>query len=122
VNDDGTYWVQGLEFDDDGNLLITEFSRGRLERWNLATNERVAVLLDSDQAGTYLKLERGPDGLIYMVGPAGVYRFDARATPESLKDLKPFFDARQLDGRYPEPFSPSGIAFAPRSAIEPPRG
>jgi sugar lactone lactonase YvrE len=121
LGEDGTHWAHSLAFDQDGNLLITEFSRGRLERWNLERNERIGVLLDSDRPGAYLKLERGPDGSVYMAGADGVYRFDSRATAEELKGLVPFFDARQLAGRYPEPFSPTGITIVPRAALAPAR-
>jgi len=117
LGEDGTHWAHSLAFDEDGNLLITEFARGRLERWNLERNERIEILLDSDQPGAYLKLERGPDGVVYMAGPAGVYRFDSRATAADLKNLEPFFDAHQLAGRYTEPFSPAGIAVVPRAAL-----
>jgi len=116
-NDDGTYWVQGLAFDDDKNLLLTDFSRGRLERWDLASNKRLEVLLDSEQAGDYLKLERGPDALVYMAGPHGIYRFDSRADATELRDLKPFFDARQVRAQYSEPFSPVGITFVAREVL-----
>ena len=119
--DDATYWVQGIVFDDDKNLLLTDFSRGRLERWNLAADKRLDILLDSANPGTYLKLERGPDGFIYMAGPEGIYRFDSRATPEQLRNLRPFFDARQISLQLAEPFSPVGLAFVPRNAVGPPR-
>jgi sugar lactone lactonase YvrE len=121
LGEDGTHWAHGLVFDDDGKLLITEFSRGRLERWDLESNERVEVLLDSDQAGAYLKLERGPDGLVYMAGADGIYRFDSRAKATDLANLKPFFDAGQLAGRYSEPFSPAGIVVVPRASLGAPR-
>ena len=45
LGEDGTHWAHSLAFDDDGRLLITEFARGRLERWDLDRNERVEVLL-----------------------------------------------------------------------------
>lgn len=118
---DGTHWAHSLVFDGDGKLLITEFARGRLERWDLARNERVEVLLDSDRPGAYLKLERGPDGLVYMAGDDGIYRFDSRAKAADLTNLKPFFDARQLAGRYSEPFSPAGIVVVPRASLGPVR-
>lgn len=117
LGEDGTHWAHSLVFDADGKLLIAEFARGRLERWDLDRNQRSEVLLDSDEPGAYLKLARGPDGLVYMVGPAGVYRFDSRATAADLKHLEPFFDARRLSGHYTEPFSPSGIAIVPRAVL-----
>jgi sugar lactone lactonase YvrE len=114
---DGTHWAHSLVFDGDGKLLITEFARGRLERWDLDRNERVEVLLDSDRPGAYLKLARGPDGLVYMAGDDGVYRFDSRAKAADLANLKPFFDAGQLAGRYSEPYFPAGIAVVPRASL-----
>lgn len=118
LGDDGTYWAHSLLFDDDGKLLITEFARGRLERWDLERNVRIEVLLDADQAGAYLKLARGPDGLVYMAGADGIYRFDSRATGADLKGLRPFFAAQQLVGRYAQPFSPAGITVVPRAALD----
>ena len=116
---DETYWIHGLEFDDDGHLLVTELSRGRLERWDLKTNKRLEVLLDSAEGGAYLELERGPDGLVYMAGPAGVYRFDSRAKAADLAGLRPFFDANEIKPPTGRGFSPSGLTFVPRSALAP---
>jgi len=116
TSDDGTLWVNGLAFDDDGKLLITEFYRGRIERWDLDRNVKLDVLLDSGHWGTYRDIERGPDGLIYVSGPAGLYRFPAGANASDLKDLKPFFDAGQIADRYQKEFTPTAIAFVPRPA------
>jgi sugar lactone lactonase YvrE len=116
---DNTYWVHGLAFDDDGHLLVTELSRGRLERWDLKANERLDVLLDSAEGGAYLELERGPDGLVYMAGPAGIYRFDSRAKAGDLTNLTPFFDAAEIASRYGRAFAPSGLTFVPRAALGP---
>jgi hypothetical protein len=104
-------------FDGDGKLLITEFARGRLERWDLDRNERLEILLDSDRPGAYLKLARGPDGLVYMAGADGVYRFESRAKAADLTNLTPFFGAGGLAGRYSEPFSPAGIIVVPRASL-----
>ncbi len=116
---DETYWVHGLVFDDDGHLLVTELSRGRLERWDLKANKRMEVLLDSAEGGAYLELERGPDGLVSMAGPAGVYRFDSRAKAADLAGLMPFFDADDIKPPTERGFSPSGLTFEPRSALAP---
>jgi sugar lactone lactonase YvrE len=115
---DNTYWVHGLVFDDDGHLLITELSRGRLERWDLKTNERLDVLLDGVEGGVYLELERGPDGLVYMAGPAGIYRFDSRAKAADLVSLTPFFDAAEIERRSGRAFAPSDLTFVPRASLE----
>ena len=118
---DETFWVHGLAFDDDGKLLVTELSRGRLERWDLETNSRVEILLDSDSGGAYAKLERGPDGLVYMAGSAGIYRFDARSTAQDLAGLEPFFDAAAIEDRFAKPFTPAGMTFVRADALAPTR-
>ncbi len=115
--DDGTISVSGLAFDDHGDLLITGFARGRLERWDRKTNQKLEVLLDSEQWGAYRDLERGPDGLIYMSGPAGLYRFDSLATAATLAGIQPFFDARKIADRYQHEFSPEALVFVPRAAL-----
>jgi hypothetical protein len=114
TSDDGTLWVNGLVFDDKGKLLVTAFYRGRVERWDLERNVKLDVLLDSGHPGTYRDIERGPDGLIYVSGPAGLYRFPAEATAADLKDLEPFFDASQLASRYEKEFTPTALVFVPR--------
>jgi hypothetical protein len=118
LGDDGTFWAHSLAFDDDGRLLITDFSRGRVERWDLERNVKLGVLADSEQAGKYLELERAPDGLVYLAGPDGIWRFDSRAA--SIAQVVPFFDARTIADRYPEPFSPASLTFVPRSALAKP--
>jgi hypothetical protein len=77
----------------------------------------LGVLLDSDQHGKYTELGRGPDGLIYMAGPDGIYRFDSLASAKDLQQLTPFFDARSIADRYEKAFSPAWLAFVPRSAL-----
>jgi hypothetical protein len=119
MGEEGTISVTGLVFDDAGDLLITDFVRGRLERWDLETDSRKEVLLDSDQWGTYRDLERGPDGKIYMSGPAGIYRFDPSATAATLAGIQPFFDARSIAGRYQHEFSPEALVFVPRALLAP---
>jgi hypothetical protein len=120
LGEDGTFWIHSLVFDDNGDLLVTEFSRGRLERWDPERNAKIGVLLDSDASGKYTELARGPDGLVYMAGPDGLYRFDSLATAESLKQLTPFFDARSIADRYERAFAPAWLAFVPRSALDSP--
>lgn len=110
---DGTISVHSFVFEDAERVLITDFSRGRLERWDIAKNERVSVLLDSEEWGTYTELAMGPDGRIYLAGTAGLYRFKPGATAEELARLEPFFKASSIAERYSEPFSPSQIVFLP---------
>jgi len=109
----GTVTVQSLVFDDDGNLIVTDLFRGRVERWSTTTNSKLGVLLDAGKAGAYKELERGPDGLVYLTGPDGIYRFDSHATREQLASLTPFFAARSIEGRYDHPFSPQALVFVP---------
>ena len=117
TGEDGTIWLLGLVFDDDGNVLVTDFSRGRLERWNLQKNEKMAVLLDGDRPGSYADLVRGPDGLVYMTGAKGIYRFSAGDDAKRLESLEPFFRADSIQGRYEHAFSPAGLTFVRREAV-----
>ena len=121
TDEDGTFWVHSLAFDDVGKLLIIDFAGARLERWDLARNAKVAVLLDGDMPGQYAEIARGPDGLAYLAGSDGIYRFDSRASAEDLKSLKPFFDARSIADRYEGGFSPAWLAFVARSEVGEPR-
>jgi hypothetical protein len=116
--EDGTISVHGLVFDDDGKLLITDFNRGKLERWDLERNAREEILLKGPW-GTYRDLERGPDGLVYMSGRAGLYRFDSRAKAADLETLEPFFDATVLADRYEHEFTPTSVTFVPRALARP---
>jgi hypothetical protein len=117
TGEDGTWWACTLEFDADGKVLLADFTRSRVERWDLEKNAKLDVLLDAEGKGRYRRLKRGPDGLMYLAGPDGIYRFDSRAKAGDLKDLRPFFDAKAKIVRLKEEFSPSEIVFVPRSAI-----
>jgi hypothetical protein len=112
-DDDGTVALQSLVFDDDGNVIVTDLFRGRVERWSTASNTKIAVLLNASKPGAYKELARGPDGLVYVTGTDGIYRFAASATAEELAPLPPFFDARQIAERYEHPFSPQSMIFLP---------
>jgi hypothetical protein len=57
--------------------------------------------------------------MIYMSGPAGIYRFDPAATAATLAGLEPFFEARSIAGRYSHEFSPAGFVFVPRAVLTP---
>jgi WD40 repeat protein len=118
----GTTWITSLAFDADGDLLVTEFARGRVERWSTKTHAKLEVLLDSGAPATYKEIERGPDGLIYVAGMKGVFRFEASAHSDGLADLAPFFDAGSLAGRYKHDLSASDLVFVPGSALEPATG
>ncbi|HET9063018.1 MAG TPA: hypothetical protein VFO62_06995 [Candidatus Binatia bacterium] len=116
-DDGGTVALQSLVFDDDGNLIVTHLFRGRVERWSTASNTKIAVLLNAGKPGAYKELARGPDGLVYVTGTDGVYRFAANAAPEELASLTPFFDAHQIGGRYEHPFSPQSMIFVPTASL-----
>lgn len=113
----GTVALQSLVFDDDGNLIVTDLFRGRVERWSTASNTKIAVLLNAGTPGAYKELARGPDGLVYVTGTDGIYRFAASATAEQLASLSPFFDARQIGERYEHPFSPQSMIFVPAASL-----
>ncbi len=113
----GTISVHSLVFDAEGDLVITDFARGRVERWDLDENKKLEVLLSSRHWGTYRELARGPDGKIYLSGAAGIYRFDSRAKASELTELAPFFDAGTIAERYPKGFAPSQIVFVKRSSL-----
>jgi hypothetical protein len=112
-----TAWLGGLVFDDNGDMLVTEFAQGRVERWDTKANTKSEVLLDSGAPKTFKEIERGPDGLVYVAGNKGVYRFPVSAHASDLKDLEPFFDAGTITSRYKNEFSPSGIVIVPRTAL-----
>ena len=113
----GTTWISGLAFDDNGDFLVAEFAHGRVERWNAKTNTKSEVLLDGAAPATYKEINRGPDGLVYVAGNKGIFRFAASAHASDLLDIKPFFDASTIAMRYKQEFSPSAIVFVPRSAL-----
>jgi hypothetical protein len=121
IGDGGTVSLQSLAFDDDGNLLVTDLFRGRVERWSVQTNTKLDVLMDAGKPGALKELERGPDGLVYLAGPAGIYRFGPSAKPEDLVGVEPFFDAAQLSGKLANSFSPQAITFVPTSILAAPR-
>ena len=114
---DGPLSVHSLAFDDDDNLLITDFAKGRLERWSMERNERIEILLEGGHPGAYLELARGPDGLVYLAGADGIYRFPSSAPAAELQTIEPFFKAAELGERYEHAFSPSSILFARRAAL-----
>jgi sugar lactone lactonase YvrE len=116
-DDGGTVALQSLVFDDDGNLIVTDLFRGRVERWSAASNTKITVLLNAGKPGAYKELARGPDGLVYVTGTDGIYRFAASATAEQLASLTPFFDARQIGERYEHPFSPQSMIFVPTAHL-----
>jgi sugar lactone lactonase YvrE len=116
TGEDGTIWLTSLLFDDAGNLLVTDFSRGRLERWDLKEGKKLAVLLDAGKPGAYGDMVRAPDGRVYMTGNAGLYRFGAGDDAKTLESIQPFFRADSIKGRYEHDFSPAGITFVPRAA------
>ena len=113
----GTTWLGGIVFDDDGDMLVTEFAHGRVERWDAKNNTKSEVLLDGAPPRAYKEIERGPDGFVYVAGTKGIFRFSASAHASDLRDLKPFFDASTIATRYKNDFSPSGIVFVPRSSL-----
>jgi hypothetical protein len=113
----GRTFVRSLVFDDDGHMLITNFSEHRVERWNVATNERIEVLLQGAHRNDYTQLARGPDGLVYLAGGKGIYRFDSRAGARQLQTLEPLFRADMIAGRYERPFSPEAFIFVPRAKL-----
>jgi len=119
TGDDGTVWLTGLLFDDDGTVLVTDFSRGRLERWDLKTDKKVAVLLDRNKPGAYGDLVRGPDGLVYMTGRDGLYRFDSHDGADKLATLAPFFRTETIAKRLAREFTPVGLTFVPRTQLAP---
>jgi len=113
----GTWWLSSFALDGHGGVLVTEYSRGRLERWDLKSNERLEVLMEQATPGIYRKLATGPDGMVYLAGAEGIYRFPPEAHAVDLKDLKPFFSAASLADRVEEPFTPTQILFVPRVAL-----
>jgi hypothetical protein len=113
-----TWWLNGIAFDEDGTALVTEFPGGRVERWDLARQERIEVLLESGRPGAFLDIERGPDRRFYLAGADGIRAFESGATRDSLNDLGLLFESMQIADRLEFPFSPVSIAFVPRLRLE----
>jgi hypothetical protein len=120
-HDGGTASLQSLVFDDAGDLIVTDLFSGRVERWSVQTNSKLDVILDGGKPGVFKELERGPDGLVYLAGPAGIYRFAPDAEGKDLTALPLYFDAAELAGRFSKPFSPQAMTFVPASLLGAPR-
>ena len=112
--DDGTIAVHSILFESPDTILLSEFSRGRLERWNLGTNAREEILLDQPDWGAFRYLRLGPGDQVYLVGSDGMYRFPKGTTSDDLADLKPFFDASLADDTIEKEFSPGRFVFLQR--------
>jgi hypothetical protein len=116
AGDDGPLSANSLVFIDNVTVLVADFSRGRVERRSLVDPGERTILLSSPTWGTWRELERGPDGLVYVAGPAGVYRFDPTVSSEALQGLEPFFDASAISPRPAREFSPTAMLFLRRAA------
>jgi sugar lactone lactonase YvrE len=117
LTENGTASVQSFAFDDDANLLIADHVRGRVERWSTRDNTKIEVLLEGGSLNQFKELERGPDGLVYLAGTRGIYRFIASASADELKGLTPFYSAETISEQYEHEFSPQAILFVERSQL-----
>lgn len=112
----GIKWAQALAFTKDDEALVIAATHGRLERWNLAANKRVEVLMDADTF-ELRALQKGPDGMFYLATTKGLYRFRGDATPEDFEAMEPIFNAAKIERYTGDPFTPTDITVVALDAL-----